>query len=479
MSDYLQDWVRRISEEEMPIFKFTADSISRITAQDDTSSGELANVILQDASLTARILKLANSSFYNPSGVAINTISRAVVFIGFNLVRDLGLSLAIIDALLKNKSRSRVMEIMACSFHAAVQARSIAAAIGDESPEEVFIATLLHELGEMAFWCIAREEGEQLLVTMDEPGMTPEKAQQKILGFSFHQLTLGLTQNWHLGDLLNSAINRPNLKNPRIQSIIYATAISHHAIDGWHSDAVTKDIAKLAHYLNLDEKEARQRVMENAQQAVELAQTYGAGAAAKLIPSPDNNANDDDSEETVIINLYPEPDPIVQLNVLRDLSNLLETKPNLNLILELVLEGVYRGIGMDRALFALLTPERDQIRAKYAVGNGTESLSDKFIFPIDNNMPNIFARTLLEKHALWIKDASASEYQNHMTPHISNTIGTKSFYLAPIIVNQRAIGLFYSDRYSSRRPLDETAYEGFKHFNQQACMAIEHLAREL
>ena len=181
--------------------------------------------------------------------------------------------------------------------------------------------------------------------------------------------------------------------------------------------------------------------------------------------------------ETVTINLYPEPDPIVQLNVLRDLSNLLETKPNLNLILELVLEGVYRGIGMDRALFALLTPEKDQIRAKYAVGNGTESLSDKFIFPIDKNMPNIFARTLLEKHTLWIKDASASEYQNYMTPHISNTIGTKSFYLAPIIVNQRAIGLFYSDRYSSRRPLDETAYEGFKHFNQQACMAIEHLAR--
>ncbi len=476
MSDKLQDWVRRISEEDLPIFKYTADSISRITAKEDTSSGELANVILQDASLTARILKLANSVFYNPTGAPINTISRAVVFIGFNLVRDLGLSLAIIDALLKNKSKSRVMDIVARSFHAAVQARSIAAAIGDESPEEVFIATLLRELGEMAFWCIARKEGEQLLDAMDEADMTAEKAQEKILGFTFAQLTLGLTQNWHLGDLLNSAINRPSLKNPRIQSIIFATAISHHAIEGWQSDAVNKQISKLAHYLNIDEKETRQRVLDNAQMAVELAQTYGAGDAARLIPLPDNNTIQDD-EHSVVVTLYPEPDPVVQLNVLRDLSNLLETKPNLNLILELVLEGVYRGIGMDRALFSLLTPEKNQIRAKYAVGSGTENLSEKFIFPIDTGMPNIFARALSEKRAIWVKDASAGEYVNYMTPHISNTIGTKSFFLAPIIVNQRAIGLFFSDRHASHRPLDATAFEGFKHFNQQACLAIEHLSR--
>lgn len=476
MSNQLQEWVRRISEEEMPIFKFTADSISRITAKDDTSSGDLANVILQDASLTARILKLANSNFYNPAGVTINTISRAVVFIGFNLVRDIGLSLAIIDALLKDKSRSRVMEIMARSFHAAVQARSIAETMGDDSPEEVFIATLLHELGEMAFWCIARNEGDDLIDAMDDPDMTPEEAQQQILGFTFHQLTLGLTQNWHLGDLLNSAINRPNLKNPRIQSIIFATSISRLATEGWQSDAVTKQIAKLAQYLDLDEKETLQKVQENARQAVELARTYGASTAASLIPSPDSPLQEE-IEEDIPVNLYPEPDPVVQLNVLRDLSNLLETKPNLNLILELVLEGVYRGIGMDRALFALLTPERNQIRAKYAVGIGTESLADKFIFPIDNSMPNIFALCLHEKRALWVKDTSLDEFQNYMTPHINNTIGARSFYLAPIIVNQRAIGLFYSDRYASRRPLDEIAFEGIKHFNQQACLAIEHLAR--
>ena len=152
MSNTVEEWVHRISEEEMPIFKYTAETITRVTDDDDTSSGDLANVILQDASLTARILKLANSNYYNPTAAPINTISRAIVFIGFNLVRDLSLSLAIIDALLKNKPKARVMEVMSRSFHAAVQARNRAEQMGDESPEEIFIATLLHELGERAFW---------------------------------------------------------------------------------------------------------------------------------------------------------------------------------------------------------------------------------------------------------------------------------------------------------------------------------------
>ena len=147
MSKSLEAWVHRISEQDIPIFKHTVTAIAEVTQDDDSSASELAKVILQDASLTARILKIANSIAYNPSGVPINTISRAVFFIGFNTVRTISLSLAIIDALLKNRTREHVLEIMARSLHAAVQSRSFSEQRGDDSPEEVFIATLLYNLG--------------------------------------------------------------------------------------------------------------------------------------------------------------------------------------------------------------------------------------------------------------------------------------------------------------------------------------------
>ncbi|MFO7603395.1 MAG: HDOD domain-containing protein [Gammaproteobacteria bacterium] len=476
MPHTLQDWVHRISEDEMPIFKFTAETITRVTEDDDTSSGELANVILQDASLTARILKLANSNYYNPTAAPINTISRAIVFIGFNLVRDLSLSLAIIDALLKHKPRARVMELMSRSFHAAVQARNIAEQTGDDSPEEIFIATLLHELGEMAFWCIAKEEGDALMAAMEDTGLSEKEAQQKVLGFTFGQLTLGLTQNWHLSDLLNSAINRPQLKNPRIQNIVHAIEISKQATRGWHSPEIKKEVARLARHLNKNEQETLKIITDNAQHAAELAQSYGANAAAQLIPllHETNKSNDETDLPTT---QYPEADPILQLNILRDLSSLLETKPNLNLVLELILEGIHRGIGMDRALLALLNREKNQIHAKYVVGMDYNQLKEKFAFPIEVSLPNIFALCLQQKKPLWVKDVRAAEFDSHMTPHIKSTLNAPQFFLAPIIIHQKPIGLFYADRQPSRRDLDAPAFESFKHFAQQACIAIEHLSR--
>ena len=134
MPNNLTTWVQRISEQELPIFKYTVHAIADVVENDDTSTSELSQVILRDANLTARILRVANSTIYNPTNAPINTISRAIVFIGFDLVRDLSLSLAIIDALLNERSKEHMLKLMAESFHGAVQARAIAEKRDDDAP---------------------------------------------------------------------------------------------------------------------------------------------------------------------------------------------------------------------------------------------------------------------------------------------------------------------------------------------------------
>jgi HD-like signal output (HDOD) protein len=101
MSEEIEDWVKRIGERELPIFKYTATAIDQGVESEDTSTTELAQIILHDTSLTSRILRLANSVIYNPTNVPISTISRAILFIGFDMVRNISLSLAIIDSTVK------------------------------------------------------------------------------------------------------------------------------------------------------------------------------------------------------------------------------------------------------------------------------------------------------------------------------------------------------------------------------------------
>ena len=90
--DNLDLWVNRLSKQEMPIFARTAQHITNVVARDVSSVAELSRGILQDASMTARLLRMANSAYYNPHSHSINTITRAVMVLGFETVRSMCLS---------------------------------------------------------------------------------------------------------------------------------------------------------------------------------------------------------------------------------------------------------------------------------------------------------------------------------------------------------------------------------------------------
>ncbi|MBI1196081.1 MAG: HDOD domain-containing protein, partial [Gammaproteobacteria bacterium] len=79
----LDFWVRQLSDREMPAFASTARVIAGEASRGDQSATELAEVIFQDASMTTRLLRAANSFFYNPGNTPISTVSRAIVLLGF------------------------------------------------------------------------------------------------------------------------------------------------------------------------------------------------------------------------------------------------------------------------------------------------------------------------------------------------------------------------------------------------------------
>lgn len=473
MVDNLEKWVKRLSEQELPVFKHSVTAIGHVTQNDESSTGELAQTILQDASLTARILKLANSVTYNPGSKPVNTISRAVFFLGFNTVRTLSMSLAVIDALLKSTAQKYVLEVMAQSLHSAVQAQSFAEEKGDDSPEEVFIATLLYNLGEMAFWCVAGKEGDEIIELMEEKNYTSEQAQQEVLGFIFKQLTVGLTKDWHLGDLLHSALNKPTLQNPRIQNIVLAQELAKNATKGWDDHNTATTLRKIAKHLDLKVEDIETLAHENAHKAIDTARNFGAKSTIGFIPMP---AGDEEADDGLVEGEsdYLEPDPMLQLNILRDLSGILDEKPSLSVILEIVSEGIYRGIGMDRCLFAMLTPDRATLRGKHALGINVDTFLPAFAFDMKAK-PTLLNIVLQKNMSLWIKDAPNSNYAKALSAEIMSVLACDDFFISPVHINQRSIGLFYADRKASGRALDGASYQSFKHFVTQACMAITHV----
>lgn len=470
MSENLQNWIERISENELPIFKYTVHAINDVVSKDATSTSDLSRIILRDANLTARVLRLANSATYNVTGAKISTVSRAIVYLGFNLVRDISMSLAIIEALLSGKTKEHALKLMARSFHAAVQARDFATRRDDDAAEEVFIAALLRYVGEITFWCVSGEEGEQIIELMEQRGFSEEMAQNEVLGFSLDQLTVGLTQDWHLSDLLHSAINQPNIDNPRIKDIVYALELSEAASGSWGSKNTLKVSKNIAKHIGVKADDVIELLRNNAKKAANFADMFGANSIIKYLPIDDQTIDDvdDDSFDTNC----PIPDPLLQLNILRDLSGILVDKPNFNTILEIVLEGIYRGVGLDRTVFAMLTSDKKAIKAKYALGKDNQNFINKFHFSLQTN--NIFSKLISKPEPIWVEDSQNSKVD--VSEKIRLVLASKEFFVAPLTLSGRVIGLIYADRQPSDRELDNDSFESFKHFVQQAIQGLEYIS---
>ena len=478
----LQYWVQHLSEQEMPAFAHTARLIAGEATRDDRSAAELARVILQDASMTTRLLRVANSIVYNPGRGPINTVSRAIVVLGFDTVRNLCLSIAIIDTLVEGENRARVAEEMAQSFHAAVQARSLAEKRHDKSPEEIFIAALLLHLGRMAFWCFAdrvdAEAGAALRQAMTGDHLDPHDLERRVLGFTLEELTLELNREWHLSNLLEAALGDKPGQEPRVSNITLGHEIASCAQQGWDSPAMRKVLERTVESLYMPREVAVQLVHENARDAAATMANLGARKAGALIPRPDDVRASTDQPAPVEAKRekFLQPDRELQLSILSELSQLLaEEKPAINLLLEMVLEGIYRGVGMDRTLIALLSTDRKSVRAKQTLGWDRQELSQMFHFRISSPPQHVMDYVIEMRRPLWVMEPPQSAVAELITPEVQRLAEGSAFFVMPLEVHDKVIGLLYADRHPSRRALDETSFGGFRLFGQQANLGLSFL----
>jgi HD-like signal output (HDOD) protein len=475
----LAGWVQRLSECGMPVFARTAQDIGKVTSSRDSTASELAQTVLQDPALTARLLRVANSPLFNATGRPISTVTRAVVLLGFDEVRTLCLSIAVVESMLRGSQKDRMLVDMARSFHAAVQARCFAERRGDPAPEEVFIATLLYRLGDMAFWAHAGAQAAELERSLlEQPEADSAQVQRDLLGFSLSDLTLCLSREWRLGELLENALAGRRDQDPRCSNVVLGHQLAAAAERGWDHIEVGPLLERLAETLYLSVEDLTALVHRNAEEAARTAGHYGAAKAAARIPRVTAKGgearlrSEDKGREAPFL----APDTALQLQILRELSLLLESNPNINNILELVLEGVYRGVGMDRTLFALLSPDQRFLKARYILGHERDLLRQRFHFRCDPLKANLFTHVLESRAAFWLRAPMEAGLRPLMTKQVRDIGVERGFFAMPIEIQGRVIGLFYADRKTSGRTLDEESYGGFRHFCQEGNMALNFVS---
>jgi len=166
------------------------------TAQD------LIEIIEFDANLAATVLRLANSALYGGRG-NIETLSRAVTFIGHNALRDLVLATAAVKAFRDIPAEFVDMNTFwDNSATSGVLARLIASQLRMKEGETLFLAGLMHGVGRLVFYVRCPMEYREVLYRVQVNGMNLTDAERMVFGYSHAELGAALLESWRLPEKL-------------------------------------------------------------------------------------------------------------------------------------------------------------------------------------------------------------------------------------------------------------------------------------
>jgi putative nucleotidyltransferase with HDIG domain len=197
----------------MPAFPKSVQRILELTRDVNSTPKDLVEVIDKDPVVTVKILKVVNSAYYSLPK-QITSIGHAVVYMGFNTIKNLALSIAAIGMLPKdNASGFDVQQYLLHSLSTAGLAKQLAHKVDDADPMDCFIAGLLHDFGKVVFAQFMPQEFKAALQESQTLQTPLQESLQKHIGTDHFVVGAMLAQKWRFAPALIETIAHQNLSN--------------------------------------------------------------------------------------------------------------------------------------------------------------------------------------------------------------------------------------------------------------------------
>lgn len=526
--DYLLRRMR--SKQDFPALSASISRVQALSESDSDSLHTLCDEILQDVALTQKLLRVVNTAHYRRAGTdPIRTVSRAVSLIGVAGVRNLALSLVLLDHM---HDQVHALQLKEAFLHT-VMAGTLASELGSTpaEAEEAFVGTLFRRLGWLLVAFYLPEDAEQMRELMRAPPPAPSEAQaaQQVLGVRLDELADAIGAQWSLPEALRACMRAPDGALPvhsltgTPERLHWLASLAEAATDAMlHTpppelgDALVRLQRSHARALDLAPQalqdaagRARKRLSEltaalnlsvpASSPAERLLDTYyvdapdAVGTAAGATPATVSSAGlDIDLAEPGFTDLGagelgpPALSPIdILTSGIQDITNTLVEAFSLQSVLHMVLETLYRGLDARRVVFCLRDARTGELQGRMGLGEGAELLKAAFHVPLSvpsGTQPDLFTAVSLKNADTLIADARLPAVARLLPRWFTTHIDAQTFLLLPLVLKRpgqadRVIGLIYADKAAagSLHP-DERTLSLLRTLRNQAIMAFKQSA---
>lgn len=216
----IAQWVEYLRDKEIPVLPGTRATLAALRqgdaqASDKLSARGLTNIVYADPYLALKLLRRAEERRSRQLGHDTTTPLAAVLQTGFDEMQEIVAASPVRDDVLPGCHGCESRSVLAASI-----ARAWANRRADVSPDEVSMAALLAEIGELLLWHFAPEmtDKETRVRDWNERYWALNRRPSDI-EFTFRQLTTALAQSWELPGLIVMLIKgtdtpRANIRAP-------------------------------------------------------------------------------------------------------------------------------------------------------------------------------------------------------------------------------------------------------------------------
>jgi serine/threonine protein kinase len=467
---------------DFPALSESVVAINRIAASESESVGTLSALILRDFGLTNKLLRVVNSAHFRPAGGGrISTISRAVVVLGFDAVRNIAITVLLFEHLQNKSNASQLQEEFLRACLAGLFARELARRLRLRDGEQSYICAVFHNLGRLLCQFYFPEESEDIRRVVQQHGCSEEIAAQRVLGAGFEELGIALARAWGFPELIQNSmralpegpVHAPRTADERLQALAACANASCDAVSrlapAERERALADIAARFDEAVPVPAREAREHLRSAVDEIgefarvvkVSLAQTrFGrnlrhfidgsapaesAQADATLMPASALLEQSLPAEGGAEGQRAADPQAVLSAGI-QDISNTLVEDFRLNDVLRIILETMYRAMGFKRVLLCVRDARSNTMCGRFGFGPEVGELARQLRFSLAARPDNVFNVATARGVDVLISDVDDPKIAARVPAWYRKSVAARTFVLFPLTIKARPVAMIYADK---------------------------------
>ena len=469
---------------DFPALSDAVARIQRVANSEHHNLSTLADEILKDVALTNKLLRVVNSAHYKTSGGPVSTVSRAVALVGFAGIRNMALSLVLLERMQDKRHADQIKE----EYLRALMAATLADALTPvaREAEETFLATMFQSLGRLLVEFYFPEEARQIRslvmpATARQSALDEVSAAQRVLGLTYQDIGAGVARVWGLPDGLQRAIRVPEGEPPNrpipasgIDRQRWLGRMATEMADAMLEAADGKPprfegiVERYGRSLGVSRENLEQAATASQQRLSALTQAMqmqvGVKTRARRLLSSESTAplHDDSLSEHTLratdVMALDEPVPVRDAARVADMlaqgvqditSHMVGESFKLNEVLRMILETMFRALEFRRVVFCLRDPKSNTLTGRFGLGERAAEVAAAMrvpLTPTGGTPPDLFTAVCLKGADTLIADATQAAIASRLPGWFRAQVGAPSFLLLPLMLKGAPFALIYADQ---------------------------------